>query len=188
MIFVRPRAKSVWPPAKLIARCKGVSTVGSVIVGPEYYLHGIPRNYESGLPKADGAGSLEDMLGTQIKLLRKRAGLTQQELAKRAKVSQQLITKLERGHSVETRKLPQIAYALGVSVETLLGGDMGSSEPKQAYHGILLTRAGAMLGSEWEKLDVLERTEVEQDIMTRVARRVRTERGRPTPRDPKHKS
>lgn len=117
------------------------------------------------------------MLGTQIRDLRKKSGLTQQDLAKRAKVSQQLITKLETGQSVETRKLPQIAYALGVTVEELIGGDMGSKEPRQPYHGIMLTRAGAMLGAEWEKLDTADRYEFEREIMERVAKKVRRERG-----------
>ena len=33
----------------------------------------------------------------------------------------------------------------------------GVREPTQSYHGVQLTRAGALLAAEWEKLDVVDR-------------------------------
>src|SRR6185436_1379110 len=45
---------------------------------------------------------------------------SQEELARRAGVSQQLITKLERGEARESRKIANIAAAFGLSVEQLL--------------------------------------------------------------------
>jgi hypothetical protein len=55
----------------------------------------------------------------------------------------------------------------------------GPKEPSAAYHGISLTRAGALLGAEWEKLDLDKRIEYEQKIYAEVAKKVRTSR-RPT--------
>lgn len=49
-------------------------------------------------------------------------------------------------------------------------------EPAALYHGVMLTRAGALLGAEWEKLQLSDRIEVEQDIQARVARHVREAR------------
>ena len=51
--------------------------------------------------------------------LRDAAGLSQLELAQKAKVSQQLISQIERGVNLTTRKLPSIARALGVTITDL---------------------------------------------------------------------
>jgi transcriptional regulator with XRE-family HTH domain len=59
------------------------------------------------------------MLKERLKTLRKAKGWTQKELAAHARVSQQAIWKIESGKSHETRKLPQIAAALGVTAEEL---------------------------------------------------------------------
>lgn len=59
-------------------------------------------------------------LGERIKMARKASRWTQVELAQRARVSQQLIAKLESGEVKETRKLPQIAEAFGMSVDALI--------------------------------------------------------------------
>lgn len=61
------------------------------------------------------------MLKDKVKTLRKLKGWTQKELAEEAKVSQQAIWKIESGKSSESRKLPQIAAALGVTAEELTG-------------------------------------------------------------------
>lgn len=50
-----------------------------------------------------------------LKRLRKKADLSQAELAKKAGVAQQLISQLERGINVSTKKLPDIARVLGAS-------------------------------------------------------------------------
>jgi transcriptional regulator with XRE-family HTH domain len=54
-----------------------------------------------------------------IKALREAAGLSQTQLAKLARVSQQLISQLERGENTTTKYLPQIARALGKTVADL---------------------------------------------------------------------
>lgn len=54
-----------------------------------------------------------------LKRLRDREGLSQSALAKKAGVAQQLISQLERGINVTTKKLPQIARALRATIEEL---------------------------------------------------------------------
>jgi hypothetical protein len=45
-----------------------------------------------------------------------------------------------------------------------------------AYHGIFLTRAGALLGAEWEKLDLTQRIDFEQKIYAAAAKKIRDHR------------
>jgi len=59
-----------------------------------------------------------------------------------------------------------------------LDGDDSVSEPTLLYYGASLTRAGALLAAEWEKLDVADRAEIESEIHMRVARTVRERRSR----------
>jgi transcriptional regulator with XRE-family HTH domain len=54
-----------------------------------------------------------------IKRLREREGLSQLELAKKAGVSQQLISQLESGKNLTTKKLPQIVKALNATLDQL---------------------------------------------------------------------
>lgn len=58
-------------------------------------------------------------LKDNLERLRKAAGLSQTKLADLAKVSQQLISRLESGIDLTTKKLPEIARAIGVSVYDL---------------------------------------------------------------------
>jgi transcriptional regulator with XRE-family HTH domain len=116
------------------------------------------------------------MLAERLKKLRADRGWTQAELAKLAKVSQQLVAKIESGSVAETRKVPLIAAAFGLSVEQFLGTGNGDQEPRLSYHGVLLTRSGALLAAEWEKLDVRDRAEIEGIIFARVGERVRSAR------------
>lgn len=61
-------------------------------------------------------------LATRVKDLRNAKGWSQVELAKAAGVSQQTIGKIENGKSLKPRYLPDIAVALGKTVEQLLDG------------------------------------------------------------------
>jgi len=49
----------------------------------------------------------------------------------------------------------------------------GVQESRASYHGVFLTRAGAMLAAEWEKLDVADRVHIEEEILKRVAEKKR---------------
>lgn len=66
------------------------------------------------------------MLSITVRELRKSRSWSQAQLAERARVSQQLIAKIERGKVSESRKLPRIAQAFGMTVEQLLGIAQGS--------------------------------------------------------------
>ncbi len=65
-------------------------------------------------------------LGDHLRDLRQSLGITQQELAGRAQISQARISQIERGHA--TRPLPRrtltgLANALGVGIAALIGDD-----------------------------------------------------------------
>lgn len=49
-------------------------------------------------------------------------------------------------------------------------------EPTLGYHGVQLTRSGALLAAEWEKLDVVKRLKYETKILADVAKTVRDRR------------
>lgn len=57
-----------------------------------------------------------------LKYLRKREGITQEELAERLNVSRQSVTKWESGQSLpDIEKVKEIAYMFSVSVDSLVG-------------------------------------------------------------------
>lgn len=55
-------------------------------------------------------------LAGRVRLARERAKITQHQLAEKIGTSQQSIAKIERGETLQPRKIKQIALALGVSV------------------------------------------------------------------------
>lgn len=52
------------------------------------------------------------------------------------------------------------------------------------YHGIQLTRSGALLGAEWEKLPIDKRAEFENKIHAEVAKHIREQRRGPDDEPP----
>lgn len=58
-------------------------------------------------------------LADNLRRIRKGKGISQITLAQESKVSQQLISRLERGIDLSTSKLPKLARALGVLVSDL---------------------------------------------------------------------
>ena len=62
-------------------------------------------------------------LGERLSAVRERRGLTQGEVARRAHLPQQAISRLERGerHHVRSDVLARLAIALDVSADVLLG-------------------------------------------------------------------
>lgn len=70
-------------------------------------------------------------IAERVKLRRAELGLTQAELAMRAKTSQQAIQQLEGGEIKRPRYLPELSVALGCSVKWLLTGD---EDQPPAYH------------------------------------------------------
>ena len=71
------------------------------------------------------------LLSQKVRDLRQAKGWSQEQLAKKAGVSQQLITKIETGKVTESRKLPGIAAALDLTVEQLLSQMATGSLPKE---------------------------------------------------------
>lgn len=61
------------------------------------------------------------MIGRQIKEFRTRNGLTQEELGQLIGVTTQAVSKWERGGAPDAELLPNIADALGVSIDALFG-------------------------------------------------------------------
>lgn len=73
-------------------------------------------------------------------------------------------------------KVARKLEALAKMPELWLDRDDVSDEPRLSYHGVMLTRAGALLGAEWEKLDVSDRIEMQLEIEARVKRKKLAER------------
>lgn len=67
-------------------------------------------------------------LPMRMKLRRRELGITQEQLAKKAMVSQQTVTAIETGITERSRFLPDIARTLGVTDEWLRSG-VGPKEP-----------------------------------------------------------
>lgn len=78
-------------------------------------------------------------IAENVKRLREDLRMTQPELAKKAGVSQQLISQIEKGENDTTKKLPALARALGVSVTDIDGryevGDREATEVAMATDG-----------------------------------------------------
>jgi transcriptional regulator with XRE-family HTH domain len=62
-----------------------------------------------------------DHYGTTIRKLRKAKGWKQQQLAEEAGVDKETVVRAEKGESVSTGKLAQIAAALGTDLSALFG-------------------------------------------------------------------
>ena len=69
-----------------------------------------------------------------LKRLREERRLSQPRLAELAGVTQQLISQLERGENLTTRKLPQIARALGVQAHEI--DESYSFDPAAGTHPV----------------------------------------------------
>jgi transcriptional regulator with XRE-family HTH domain len=75
-------------------------------------------------------------IGERIRILRKNMGLTQVELARRLKTSQQVITSYERGITTpDADKVPAIAQAMGVTLDELYGDKVPKQTREKSVHG-----------------------------------------------------
>lgn len=89
-------------------------------------------------------------ISARVRAKRERLGLTQTELAEKVKASQQAIEQLENGKTRRPRYLPELAKALGVSVDWILNGDENFSQispyvPGKKYPVLSKIQAGAWL-------------------------------------------
>ena len=66
-----------------------------------------------------------------LKFLRKKEGLTQEELAEKLNVSRQSVTKWESGNAIpDIEKIKEIAYIFLISVDSLIG-DIENKTPNK---------------------------------------------------------
>ncbi|MFC4013138.1 helix-turn-helix domain-containing protein [Nonomuraea purpurea] len=73
-----------------------------------------------------------DLIGNRLREIRRRRGMTQEELANAAGLSVQVVKKIEQGGSARLETLHQLARTLGVVTVTFVGST--SPEPKEADH------------------------------------------------------
>ena len=88
------------------------------------------------------------MLQENIYTLRRKAGLSQEQLAERLEVTRQTISKWEGGHSVpDLEKLQAMAAVFGVTLDELTGMELPmprQQAPKPGKIGLALCIAGAV--------------------------------------------
>ena len=74
---------------------------------------------------------MEESLGTRIRRLRQRYGMSQAELARRIKISGNSLNKIELGETPDPRasRIIAIADVLGVTTDCVLKGEDKKSEP-----------------------------------------------------------
>ncbi|MGZ3767919.1 MAG: helix-turn-helix domain-containing protein [Mucilaginibacter sp.] len=79
-------------------------------------------------------------LANRIKREMDNLGINQEELAERAGVSQSLIHKLTSGKALQSRKISQLAAALGVNTDWLATGkgDKSASPYSDPIHGKIM--------------------------------------------------
>lgn len=114
-------------------------------------------------------GSGDMSIPANLRRLRTAAGLSQNALAKKAGVAQQLISQLERGDNLTTKKLPDIARALGVRLTDL--------DPSLAFaldQGTAGTEIGEIYSRladhpEWQAYLLEQARQIEQRVRTTEA-------------------
>jgi transcriptional regulator with XRE-family HTH domain len=62
------------------------------------------------------------LIGRRTRALRKKRGLTQEELAKRAEITRESLSRLEHGREAGAYVLARLAKGLGVSLEEFFRG------------------------------------------------------------------
>lgn len=112
------------------------------------------------------------MLAERLKLLRAERGWTQTELAAKAGVSQQLITKIENGKIRESRKLPRLAAAFGLTVEQLMAGESRRSrgEPPSSRQSATRWPFLRLRPADFDVLAPHQVSEIEDLVEDRIAR------------------
>lgn len=106
----------------------------------------------SAIPDAAG---LANSVGKQVRTLRRSLDLTSTELARRAKLSVGMLSKIESGQSAPSfATLTALALALDVPVARLFAGFERRSDCSivKAGQGVLVERRGTKLGHRYELL------------------------------------
>jgi len=101
-----------------------------------------------------------ETLGKRLRQRRLELNLTLEQVAKGAGLGTGTVSDIEQGRQKGTTKLHKIAELLRVHVKWLEEGT-GPMEAKErmvdptpfSTHGILVTREGAQVGAEWDKIE-----------------------------------
>jgi transcriptional regulator with XRE-family HTH domain len=110
-------------------------------------------------------------IGTLIKTLRKKRGLTQVNLAKKLGMTQKAVCDYERGTAKPSReRLPKLSAILGISVDELLGTaevNVSEEETQDHVHG---NSRIAKLQEQFEKLSSFDQRAVLKHVDGLIAR------------------
>lgn len=98
-------------------------------------------------------------IGTRIRDARKRAKLTQKQLADRVGMQQATLSQLETGESTGTTMIASFAAALGVSALWLETGKGLSSQPAMTGAGEQKARMILAYSDEEDLLDLFRRSD-----------------------------
>jgi transcriptional regulator with XRE-family HTH domain len=104
---------------------------------------------------ADEAGTLEQRIGREVRTLRTRLGLTGGALAKAARISTGMLSKIETGQiSASLGTIEAIAQVLNVSLASLFAGTETRRDCSfvKANHGVQIDRRGTKAGHRYELL------------------------------------
>lgn len=77
---------------------------------------------------------MSEITGQNIKDLRKKCGITQEELGQIIGVTTQAVSKWERGGTPDAELLPRIADALGTTIDSIFGRDNSASLESMITH------------------------------------------------------
>lgn len=132
-----------------------------------------------------------DTVGNRIRKRREAKSLERKEFAKLVDIPYSTIAEIENGKQKSSTKLHRIASVLGVRVEWLETGagpiepTGGAQEPapivteRHTRHDILVSRDGAELGAEWDKIEGDEYKKLARDFVYGLVSAQKRETHRP---------
>lgn len=104
-------------------------------------------------------------IAENLRRFREGAGLSQDQLADEARVSQQLISQIERGENLTTKKLPQIAHALGKPVFELDPNFSPADVPEDQAAAELLAIYGRLASKPHARAHLLEQARALESLV-----------------------
>ncbi|MCB1667614.1 MAG: helix-turn-helix transcriptional regulator [Porticoccaceae bacterium] len=104
-------------------------------------------------------------MANRIKYAREQAGLSQRQLASLAGLTQQMISKLEKGRSRSTSGIISIAQALQVSPEWLWLGSENNTPTAQCPHHDCPFCSDKSLFANWNALTERQKLRFRKEIM-----------------------
>ena len=102
---------------------------------------------------AEGAGTLEQRIGREVRTLRSRLGLTGSELARASNISTGMLSKIETGQiSASLATIESVASALNVSLASIFAGTEVRRDCSyvKAGRGVQIDRRGTKAGHRYE--------------------------------------